>query len=125
MRRRYRHGYTIHRRSPDVPRLLMQITAVSAEYYKQKHSFEEENMKIGVAKEIKAYEYRVAAVPTAVTELTRRGHEVFVEHDAGKGSGYSDEDYEKAGAKNTRSSVRRMEQFGSDLQGEGDFPGRI
>ncbi len=56
-------------------------------------------MKIGVAKEIKAYEYRVAAVPTAVTELTRRGHEVFVEHDAGKGSGYSDEDYEKAGAK--------------------------
>ena len=56
-------------------------------------------MKIGVAKEIKAYEYRVAAVPTAVTELTRRGPEVFVAHDAGKGSGYTDEDYEKAGAK--------------------------
>lgn len=56
-------------------------------------------MKIGVAKEIKECEYRVAAVPSAVTELVRRGHEVYVEHDAGKGSGYSDADYEKAGAK--------------------------
>ncbi len=56
-------------------------------------------MKIGVAKEIKESEYRVAAVPSAVTELTRKGHEVIVEHDAGLGSGYTDEDYIKAGAK--------------------------
>lgn len=45
-------------------------------------------MKIGVMKEIKPSEYRVAAVPSAVAELVRRGHEVFVEHDAGKGSGF-------------------------------------
>lgn len=55
-------------------------------------------MKIGVIKEIKESEYRVAAVPSAVAELVRHGHTVYVEHDAGKGSGYSDEDYENAGA---------------------------
>ena len=55
-------------------------------------------MVIGVPKEIKPNEYRVAAVPTAVQELTRRGHQVYVEHDAGKGSGFSDAEYEQAGA---------------------------
>ena len=55
-------------------------------------------MKIGIVKEIKESEYRVGAVPTAVTELVRRGHEVFVETKAGVGSGFSDEDYKKAGA---------------------------
>lgn len=55
-------------------------------------------MKIGVMKEIKPSEYRVAAVPSAVAELVRRGHEVIVEHDAGIGSGFSDADYEEAGA---------------------------
>lgn len=55
-------------------------------------------MRIGIAKEIKESEYRVAAVPSAVAELVRRGHQVIVEHDAGIGSGYTDADYEKAGA---------------------------
>ncbi len=55
-------------------------------------------MKIGIVKEIKASEYRVAAVPSAVTELVRDGNEVFVEHNAGAGSGYPDETYERAGA---------------------------
>ena len=55
-------------------------------------------MKIGVIKEIKESEYRVAAVPSAVAELVRHGHTVYVEHDAGAGSGYSDEDYKEAGA---------------------------
>ncbi len=55
-------------------------------------------MKIGIVREIKPSEYRVAAVPSSVSELTRKGHQVYVEHDAGKGSGYTDEDYEKAGA---------------------------
>ena len=55
-------------------------------------------MKIGVMKEIKPSEYRVAAIPSAVAELVRRGNEVFVEHDAGKGSGFSDDDYREAGA---------------------------
>ncbi|MGF6376095.1 alanine dehydrogenase [Clostridiales Family XIII bacterium PM5-7] len=56
-------------------------------------------MKIGVVKEIKESEYRVGAIPSAVTELVRRGNEVIVEHDAGIGSGYSDKDYADAGAK--------------------------
>ena len=55
-------------------------------------------MKIGIVKEIKECEYRVAAVPSAVTELTRRGHQVYVEQGAGVGSGYSDADYQAAGA---------------------------
>lgn len=56
-------------------------------------------MKIGVLKEIKESEYRVAAVPSAVSELVRHGHEVYVEKDAGAGSGYTDADYAAAGAK--------------------------
>lgn len=55
-------------------------------------------MIIGVLKEIKPNEYRVAAIPTSVKELTRRGHEVYVEHNAGIGSGFSDEEYKEAGA---------------------------
>lgn len=56
-------------------------------------------MKVGIPKEIKPWEYRVAAVPSAVAELVRRGAEVIVEHDAGLGSGFSDEDYKAAGAR--------------------------
>ena len=56
-------------------------------------------MKIGVMKEIKPNEYRVAATPSAVAELVRHGHEVYVECGAGSGSGFSDEEYEAAGAR--------------------------
>ncbi len=55
-------------------------------------------MIIGVPKEIKKNEYRVAAVPMTVKELTARGHEVYVEKGAGVGSGFRDEEYEEAGA---------------------------
>ena len=56
-------------------------------------------MVIGVLKEIKPNEYRVAAVPATVHEIVRHGHEVYVETGAGAGSGYSDEEYAAAGAK--------------------------
>lgn len=56
-------------------------------------------MKIGVPKEIKNNENRVGATPAGVSELIRHGHEVFVQHSAGEGSGFSDAEYEKAGAK--------------------------
>jgi alanine dehydrogenase len=56
-------------------------------------------MIIGVPKEIKEQEQRVALVPSAVEQLTRHGHSVLVEQNAGVGSGYPDEDYVKAGAK--------------------------
>lgn len=56
-------------------------------------------MIIGIPKETKSWEFRVAAIPSAVSELVRAGHTVLVEKDAGKGSGFYDEDYVKAGAK--------------------------
>lgn len=55
-------------------------------------------MKIGVLKEIKENEYRVSAVPATVQEITRHGHTVYVEAGAGVGSGFSDAEYEAAGA---------------------------
>jgi len=56
-------------------------------------------MKIGVPKEIKILEYRVGLVPASVYELTRADHEVIVETQAGAGIGFSDRDYEDAGAR--------------------------
>ena len=55
-------------------------------------------MIIGVLKEIKEQERRVALLPSAVNQLTRHGHSVLVEKNAGAGSGYPDETYAKAGA---------------------------
>jgi alanine dehydrogenase len=54
---------------------------------------------IGVPKEIKRDEYRVAMLPVGVEELTRAGHKVLVEQGAGLGSGLTDEEYESAGAR--------------------------
>jgi len=53
---------------------------------------------IGVPKEIKEQEQRIALVPSAAELLTKRGHTVLVEKSAGVGSGYPDEEYRKAGA---------------------------
>ena len=55
-------------------------------------------MHIGVPKEIKNEERRVGLTPGSVAELTARGHEVFVEHQAGAGAGFNDEDYAARGA---------------------------
>ncbi|MFQ5689890.1 MAG: alanine dehydrogenase [Gemmatimonadota bacterium] len=55
-------------------------------------------MIVGVPKEIKPDEDRVALVPAGVAALARRGHEVWVESGAGVGSGFSDEEYAAAGA---------------------------
>ncbi|MDE6283544.1 MAG: alanine dehydrogenase [Muribaculaceae bacterium] len=55
-------------------------------------------MIIGVPKEIKNNENRVAVTPAGVKELVTRGHKVYVQHTAGIGSGFSDELYTKAGA---------------------------
>src|SRR3990170_7309843 len=56
-------------------------------------------MRIGVAKEIKTQEYRVALTPGGALELTQRGHEVIVEHGAGVGSAFPDDAYVTAGAR--------------------------
>jgi alanine dehydrogenase len=55
-------------------------------------------MIIGVPKEIKEQEQRVALLPSAANQLIRHGHSVVVQRHAGIGSGYRDEDYVKAGA---------------------------
>ncbi len=55
-------------------------------------------MKIGVPKEVKDKENRVALTPDGAKQLVAHGHEVFVERNAGLGSGFSDEEYKKSGA---------------------------
>lgn len=55
-------------------------------------------MKIGIPAEIKKDENRVSVPPNGVAELVKHGHTVFVENNAGKGSGFSNEDYVSAGA---------------------------
>ena len=55
-------------------------------------------MIVGVPREIKQDEYRVAMLPVGVEELTRAGHQVLVERGAGLGSGISDEEYRENGA---------------------------
>ena len=56
-------------------------------------------MKIGVAREIKPDEYRVALTPAGGRELVQRGHDVLVETGAGEGSSFSDDVYEAVGAR--------------------------
>lgn len=55
-------------------------------------------MKIGIPKEIKNNENRVGATPSGVKELVAHGHELYVQDHAGEGSGFSNDEYIKAGA---------------------------
>src|SRR5712691_6571424 len=55
-------------------------------------------MTVGVPKEIKGQEHRVALLPSGAYQLIKRGHEVVVERGAGVGTGYPDADYDQAGA---------------------------
>jgi len=56
-------------------------------------------MIIGVPKEIKDQEYRVALLPSGAYQLIKRGHEVVVERGAGVGAGFPDAEYDHAGAR--------------------------
>ena len=56
-------------------------------------------MKVGIPREIKNNENRVGMTPAGVAELVNRGHDVFVQHTAGEGSGFADDDYLAAGAR--------------------------
>jgi alanine dehydrogenase len=83
-------------------------------------------MDIGIPREVKVLEGRVALVPAAVTDLCRLGHTVFVEADAGEASGYADAAYEQAGARivenaaelyaRSRLVVKVKEPVASDLE---------
>ena len=67
-------------------------------------------MIIGVPREIKDQEYRVALLPSAAYQLIQRSHQVVVERGAGAGAGYPDGDYEQAGAKLVDSHAAVFEQ---------------
>ena len=68
-------------------------------------------MKIGILKEQKSGENRVAIVPSTISALSKKGYEFFVESDAGLSSNYSNEDYTSAGAK----IVEKPEIFSCEL----------
>ncbi len=70
-------------------------------------------MKVGIPREVKNHEYRVAITPAGVNELVRGGHEVFVETQAGVGSSIPDEDFVAAGA--------RILPTADDVWGSGDL----
>ncbi|MEY9877732.1 alanine dehydrogenase [Streptacidiphilus sp. MAP12-33] len=55
-------------------------------------------VKVGIPREVKNHEYRVAITPSGVHELVRNGHEVFIENNAGVGSSIPNEEYVAAGA---------------------------
>ncbi len=55
-------------------------------------------MKVGIPREVKNHEYRVAITPAGTRELVRHGHEVYLEKEAGAGSQFADDEYTAAGA---------------------------
>ena len=69
-------------------------------------------MLIGLPKEIKSDEYRVAMLPSGVEDLTQAGHKVLVERGAGSGSGIADDDYAACGAEIVQSHA---EVFAADI----------
>jgi alanine dehydrogenase len=69
-------------------------------------------MIIGVPKEIKDQEYRVALLPSGAYQLVKRGHQVLVERGAALGSGYPDDEYQRAGAKLVKSHSDIFDQAG-------------
>ena len=70
-------------------------------------------MKVGIPREIKNHEYRVAITPAGVHELRLNGHEVFVQAGAGTGSSITDAEYQAAGA--------RILPTADDVWGTGDL----
>lgn len=66
-------------------------------------------MYIGIPKESRPFEYRVGLSPAGVEILAQAGHQVFVEHEAGKSAGFSDQEYERVGA---RIAFSAQEVFG-------------
>ena len=82
-------------------------------------------MLVGVPREIKTHEYRVGMTPASVRELTRRGHEVLVQTDAGHKIGLEDDDYTAAGAEIADSAAEIFERADMLVKGDSeDLRGR-
>ena len=73
---------------------------------------EANEMRVGIPKERKDQEYRVGITPAGVMQLVEAGHEVLVEAGAGEGSGITDEEYARRGARITKDPA---EVWGADL----------
>jgi alanine dehydrogenase len=73
-------------------------------------------MNIGIPKENRPFEYRVGLSPAGVETLAGDGHTVFVEHDAGVGAGFPDQEYERAGAQIVYSSHEAFGRAGLVLK---------
>ena len=82
-------------------------------------------MIVGVPKEIKRDEYRVAMLPVGVEELVRAGHQVLVEQGAGLGSGLADAGYAASGAELVSRAGRGLRPRRHDRQGQGAAAGRM
>ncbi|MBC7543094.1 MAG: alanine dehydrogenase [Candidatus Sericytochromatia bacterium] len=82
-------------------------------------------MRIGVPKEIKNNEYRVAMTPAGVTALTRHGHQVLIERGAGLGSSIPDAEYERAGALMTGSAAEVFGGADMIIKVKEPLPGEI
>ncbi len=82
-------------------------------------------MIIGVPKEIKEQEYRVALLPSGAYQLVQRGHEVLVERGAGLGAGYPDTEYERAGAKLVDSHAEIFARTGLVVKVKEPLPGEF
>jgi alanine dehydrogenase len=70
-------------------------------------------MNIGIPKERRPFEWRVGLSPAGVEMLAQNGHKVFIEHEAGLGAGFSDTEFEKAGA--------QLVYAGDEVFGRSDF----
>src|SRR4051794_38680069 len=75
-------------------------------------------MKIGVPKEIKTNENRIALVPAGAEAFVSAGHSVLVETGAGVGSGFSDEDYTSVGAKIAPDAAAVREEAAMIMKGK-------
>jgi alanine dehydrogenase len=82
-------------------------------------------VRIGVPREIKTNEYRVALRPVGAEVLTRDGHEVWIERGAGEGSGFADSAYEQAGARLTDDAATIFVKSEMVLKVKEPLPGEI
>ncbi len=82
-------------------------------------------MIVGVPKEIKSDEYRVAMLPVGAEELSLAGHTVLIEAGAGQGSGIVDAQYQAAGAKIIPEAAQIWARIGVGDQGQGAATVRV
>lgn len=76
-------------------------------------------MKIGVIKEVKTHEYRVALTPDCVRSYVSRGHQAMVEQDAGVAAGFDNEEYAAAGGDDRAEQEGDLRPLRHDRQGQG------